>query len=316
MSDLIPGTETAQKCYAHTSDSETAVALPARKARLGKGLEIYRALPLKELKMIGPWCFVDHFGPLQVAQGAGLRIGPHPHIGLQTVTWLLAGELLHRDSLGFVQRILPGQLNLMTSGGGISHSEESPAEHVGPLHGVQLWLALPEVERHRHPGFDHYAVLPVIEKTGMRICLLAGDAMGQHSPARVFSPMVALDIELIDTGTGQIGLNPEYEHGLLVLEGHVTTADKLLGVGTLLYLPRGRRHLDLDNPMPARVLLIGGQPFSETILMWWNFVGRTKEEIASARDDWEKGTRFGIVHGCNGARIAAPEFTYRIKSGE
>ena len=149
MSDLIPGTETAQKFYAHTADSETSVTLPARKARLGKGLEIYRALPLKELKLIGPWCFVDHFGPLQVAEGAGLRVDLHPHMGLQTVTWLLAGELLHRDSLGFVQRILPGQLNLMTSGGGISHSEESPAEQVGPLHGVQLWLALPEAEPKR-----------------------------------------------------------------------------------------------------------------------------------------------------------------------
>jgi redox-sensitive bicupin YhaK (pirin superfamily) len=315
MSDLIAGTETSQKCYAHTTDSGTPIGFPARKVQLGKGFEIFRALPLKELKLIGPWCFVDHFGPTQVSEGSGLRIGPHPHTGLQTVTWLLAGELLHRDSLGFTQSILPGQLNLMTSGRGISHSEESPAKHVGQLHGVQLWTALPERERHREPGFDHYDSLPLIEGSGMRICVIAGDGMGQRSPARVFSPMVGLDIELIDKGHHPIELNPEYEHGLLVLEGDVAAAESQLGIGSLFYLPPGHIDLNLSNQMPARLLMIGGKPFSETILMWWNFVARTKEEMAAARNDWEDGMRFGTVRGYDGKRIAAPQFSHDSKTG-
>jgi redox-sensitive bicupin YhaK (pirin superfamily) len=257
---------------------------------------------------------LDHFGPLDVRPGAGLRVGPHPHIGLQTVTWLISGALLHRDSLGFVQQILPGQLNLMTSGNGIAHSEESPAGHTGRLHGVQLWVALPEDERLGPSRFDHYPALPSAEMSGMRVTILAGEAMGLLSPARVFSPLVGLDIELVDTGRRQIEVNPDHEHGLLVLEGRVTMADHQMTPGTLFYLPVGRSQLTLENAEPARLVLIGGPPFPETILMWWNLVARTHDEIAAAREDWEQGKRFGEVHDYDGERIAAPRFDYRPKS--
>lgn len=314
MSDLIPGREIARQCQAQGNDSGDVVALPARQTQLGNGLMIYRALPLVGLQLIGPWCFLDHFGPLDVRPGAGLRVGPHPHIGLQTVTWLLTGELLHRDSLGMTQRILPGQLNLMTSGNGIAHSEESPADHAGRLHGVQLWVALPEDERLGEPRFDHYPELPLIDRSALRINLLAGESMGLQSPARVFSPLVGLDIELVDTGRHEIDLNPDYEHGLLVLEGRVAMADHQMDIGTLFYLPVGRSRLELDNAAPARALLIGGPPFPDTILMWWNLVARTPAEITAARNDWEQGRRFGTVTGYDGERIAAPRFDYRLKS--
>ncbi len=314
MTDLIPDRETARKCQAHSDDADDVVALPARKAQLGNGLEIYRALPQIGLRLIGPWCFLDHFGPLDVKPGAGLRVGPHPHTGLQTVTWLIAGELLHRDSLGIVQHIRPGQLNLMTSGNGIAHSEESPAGHAGRLHGVQLWVALPDDERHGEPRFDHYPELPSTETLGLRISLLAGEAIGLQSPARVFSPLVGLDIEMVDTGSRRIDLNPGFEYGLLVLEGRVTVADHQMGTGTLLYLPIGRSQLELGNAKPARLILIGGRPFTETILMWWNLVARTPAEIAAARNDWEHGKRFGIVRGYDGPRITAPRFNHRLKA--
>ena len=196
---------------------------------------------------------------------------------------------------------------------GIGH-EESPAGHAGRLHGVQLWVALPEKERLGPPRFDHYPELPSTTTPGLRIRLLAGEALGMQSPARVFSPLVGLDIELTDAGIHRIDLNTDYEHGLMVLKGCVAMADHQMTTGTLFYLPVGRSELALANTRPARVLLIGGPPFPDTILMWWNLVARTPAEITAARNDWEQGRRFGTVTGYDGERIAAPRFDNRLKS--
>lgn len=186
---------------------------------LGEGMPIVRALPTRGLRTVGAWCFLDHFGPSDVTQGPGMRVGPHPHIGLQTVTWLLEGEILHRDSLGSVQSIRPGQLNLMTSGRGISHSEESPAPRPSRLHGAQFWVALPEGARHGEPAFEHHAQLPCTEHQGLQVTVLLGEAFGLRSPGTVYSPLVGMDVRARGPITATLPLRREWEYGFLVLQG-------------------------------------------------------------------------------------------------
>jgi len=281
--------------------------IPTRDALLGAGMTIRRALPSVQRRMIGAWCFLDHFGPLDATRGDGLRVGPHPHTALQTFTWPLAGEILHRDSLGFEQLIRPGQVNLMTAGRGISHSEESPRERSAQLHGAQLWIALPEAERQRDPAFEHYAQLPIIERGGFRITLLTGDALGERAPTRVFSPLLALDVASREEAATVLPLRSDFEFGALALEGEASIAGQALAVGQLLYLGCGRESLEVRSAAPARLLLIGGAPFGEEILMWWNFVGRSRPELERAVADWNAGdARFGTVRGYPGERLTAP----------
>jgi redox-sensitive bicupin YhaK (pirin superfamily) len=280
--------------------------IPTRDAMLGAGMTIRRALPARERRMVGAWCFLDHFGPVDVSGGDGLRVGPHPHIGLQTVTWPLAGEILHRDSLGYTQRIRPGQLNLMSAGRGISHSEESPAERPAGLHGAQLWIALPDAERNREPAFDHYSELPIVRRDGLTVTVLLGEAFGERSPGRIFSPLVGLDLAAGDATTATVPLEPGFEYGALVLEGDASVEGAALTIGTFFYLGCGRTALRLATTAPARVLVIGGAPFGEEVLLWWNFVARSRAEVAEARSAWESGARFGEVRGYPGARLAAP----------
>ena len=284
--------------------------IATRDAVLGAGMTIRRALPSRQRRMIGAWCFLDHFGPVDVSIGEGLRVGPHPHIGLQTVTWPLEGEIVHRDSLGYAQPIRPGQLNLMTAGRGISHSEESPGERPPGLHGAQLWIALPDADRHREPAFDHYAELPVLQREGMAITVLLGEAFGERSPGRVFSPLVGLDLIAPGKAAMMVPLQAEFEYGALVLEGSVLLEGEPLAIGTFLYLGCGRTTLQLRTSAAARVLLIGGEPFGEEVLLWWNFVARTRAEIEAARADWEAGRGFGEVRGYPGARLAAPQLPW------
>ena len=166
-------------------DGRTGELTTGRVARVGD-IEVRRLLPLRHRRSVGAWCFVDHYGPMSVDGVAGMQVPPHPHIGLQTVTWLLDGNVLHRDSLGSEQMIRPGQLNLMTAGRGIAHSEESPGEHDPRLHGVQLWLALPEAQRQVAPAFEHHAELPVAGLAGFEVTVFAGSLAGAQSPATVF----------------------------------------------------------------------------------------------------------------------------------
>lgn len=289
------------------SGGPEAQLIPTRDAVLGEGMAIRRALPNRARRMIGAWCFLDHFGPLDTRGGPGLRVGPHPHTGLQTFTWPLAGEILHRDSLGYEQLIRPGAVNLMTAGRGISHSEESPGERSPLLHGAQLWIALPEAHRHTAPAFEHYPQMPVVEREGFRITVLAGEALGEKAPTRVYSPLLGLDLAAPAAAAATLALQPGFEHGALVLEGEATIAGQASGIGRLLYLGRRRERLTVACEGPARLLLLGGEPFAEEILMWWNFVGRSPAEISQWVADWNAGdARFGAVRGYPGERLGAP----------
>lgn len=276
-----------------------------RQAHLGEQLTIRRALPHRERRMIGAWCFLDYFGPLHLQNGHELNVAPHPHIGLQTFTWILEGEILHRDSLGSIQVIKPGQINLMTAGKGVAHSEES----INPgstLQGLQLWIALPDALRNMEPEFIHYSQLPVLHHAGLAIHVMVGDLFDVKAPTAVHSPLIGLDILAVEYAAVALPLNPKFEYGILPLTGGIKVEGDSLDENTLLYLGRGRNELVLDIPKNKRFLLIGGEPFSEEVLIWWNFVARTKEEIKSATDAWNSHTHFGDVQGYVGERTLAP----------
>src|SRR5215207_8814207 len=182
------------------------------------------ALPRRHRRTVGTWCFADHMGPVRVTETSGLDIGPHPHTGLHTVTWLLAGEVLHRDSLGTEQLIAPGQLNLMTAGRGVSHSEESASGYQGRLHGVQLWVAQPDRTRFGEPAFAHHPELPRVEPDRSTVTVLAGSFAGATSPARQDSPLVGVDA-ILRRGTSTWPLRRDFEYGLVVLEGAAAVGD-------------------------------------------------------------------------------------------
>ena len=265
---------------------------PARSTQLGP-LQIWRALPVRAHRLIGAWCFLDRYGPLSFTSDKPMDVAPHPHIGIQTVSWLLEGEVLHRDSLGFEAMATPGAVNVMTSGSGISHSEETPATNNGRLNGVQLWIALTEERRHEAPSFSHVQRVPQREYRG--------------GFAEIFyEPGLGADVRVHAKSTLEMPLDPAFEHGLFVLEGDATLEGQPLAVNTLYYLATGRTDLSIASTTGARFLLLGGEPFPETVLMWWNFVARTPEEIAAAREEWERGSRFGEVHGYAGPRLHAP----------
>ena len=289
--------------------------LPDHIANVGDHMQVRRALPQRLRRRVGGWCFLDHYGPVTLAPGdAGMRVGPHPHMGLQTVSWLYSGSVFHRDSLGNEQLIRPGQLNLMTAGRGISHSEESPAGHPKNLHGLQFWIALPEAARHSEPAFHHHPVLPRLQRDGLDLTLIVGEALGQRSPAKVHSPLAGLDIICSDTGTRSLPLDPAFEHALIVIEGELTLGNARLVPGNLYYLGAGRGRVELGNAVPARAFLLGGEPMKEDVLLWWNFVGRTSEEMSEARAQWEAhAARFGEVRGYDGPRLIAPELKARLK---
>ncbi|MFI6597717.1 pirin family protein [Nonomuraea sp. NPDC050536] len=269
--------------------------LEAREVPLGgpRAMKVRRALPGVRRRMIGAWCFVDSYGP----EVATMRVPPHPHTGLQTVSWLVAGEVLHRDSLGSLQTIRPGQLNLMTAGRGISHSEESPE---GVLHGVQLWVALPGEHRHVEPGFEHHADLPEVSGPGYTATVVMGTFAGARSPAAAYSPLVGAQLAVDETA--EVPLDPAFEHGVLSLDDPRAP---------LRYLPPGRTSVTVGG---GRVLLIGGEPFAEEIVMWWNFVGRGHDEIVAFRKEWMEGEGFGSVEGFDGDPLPAPVLpTSRLK---
>ncbi len=281
--------------------------LEAQRATVGEGFEIRRALPNRHRRMVGAWCFLDHAGPANYAAGRGLTVGPHPHIGLQTFSWMIEGKILHTDSLGYRQWIHPGQVNLMTAGRGISHAEDSPGDEPGRFQLAQLWIALPDAERHREPSFHHYPDLPVLERGGFRLTVLAGRFAGEQAPAEVFSPLVGVDVASAGPARTELALDPGFEHGALTLEGELKVGGEPLAAGTLLYLGTGRDRLSVESPAASRLLLIGGRPFGEDVLLWWNFVARTYAEMEQATRDWQESDRFGEVRGARGARLVAPE---------
>lgn len=309
MSDLIPKTQLSDSkdCPA-ASQKPVCQKILTREAQIGDNLTIRRALPHKDRRMIGAWCFLDHFGPLDLKQG-GLNIAPHPHMGLQTFTWTLHGEILHRDSLGSTQVIKPGQVNLMTSGKGISHSEESLPDTM--LHGVQLWIALPDKVRFMAPDFAHYASVPFVQKDGLFIHILAGEFLGAQSPSKVYSPLVGLEVYAQEDSETVLELHPTFEYGILPLIGEIEVEGEIVDLSTLLYLGCGRKELMIKIKKGARVLIIGGEPFQEEILIWWNFVARSEDELVEAVMDWNNHTRFGQVVGYQGDRLNAPQLPHQ-----
>jgi redox-sensitive bicupin YhaK (pirin superfamily) len=286
-----------------------------REVSLGGDTVVRRLLPNLGRRLVGAWCFVDHYGPDDITSGSGMQVPPHPHIGIQTVSWLLAGEVHHRDSLGSDQMIRPGDLGLMTAGSGIAHAEQSPVTHPAQLHGVQLWVALPDGDRNNEPAWAHHGDLPSMISPGMTVRLVLGDFDGARSPGRAYTPIVGLDVDLSPGAAARLPVEPDFEYGVLTMSGSAAVDGVTLVPGAMLYLGCGRRDLRLDTVSGARLLLLGGEPFEEEIVMWWNFVGRSAAEIAAAREQWMRGTGFGAVAGAGASTPAPPLPPGTLKPG-
>jgi redox-sensitive bicupin YhaK (pirin superfamily) len=284
-------------------------------AKISPRSEVLRLLPHRERRMVGAWCFVDLYGPRAVPAGDGdaMHVAPHPHTGLQTVSWLVAGEVTHRDSLGTTAKVVPGRAAVMTAGEGIAHGEDvvppvsGSAE--GLLHGAQLWVALPDTERHRARGFVLHEAAPYLEAEGVLARVFVGTLGGVTTDAEAFTPLVGAELTPHGDGPARLPLDPAYEHVLVPLSGSATVEGTAVAHGQAMYLGLDRSALDLELSSDARVLLLGGEPFAEEIVMWWNFVARTHEEIERARAQWNAGgaDRFGeVTQYPTDERLAAP----------
>lgn len=291
----------------HNDSSPAAIErITARAAELGEGLMIHRALPTRQRRMVGAWCFLDHVGPVEFANGQGMHVGAHPHTGLQTFTWMIEGEILHRDSLGSEQVIRPGQVNLMTAGHGIAHTEDS-LPGTRRLHAAQLWIALPSRVADIAPAFEHYPDLPRWTEQGCTLTLLAGQHAGHTAPTRLHSPLVGMDIASPQASTLTLPLNPAFEYGILPLEGRVGLEAEPFDTDELAYLGQHRHSVKLELAPGSRILLLGGEPFNETIVMWWNFVDYSRQAIAQSQQAWERqAPRFAPVAGGEDRRITPP----------
>lgn len=275
---------------------------PAREAQVG-GLGVRRILPQRARRTVGAWCFLDHFGPTLPEQRYRMTVGPHPHIGLQTVTWLLEGEAVHTDSLGSEQVIRPGGLNLMSAGNGIAHAEETPRGAEGVMHGIQFWVAQPETTRHGPPDFEHHPRVPEVALGASAARVLVGSLHGVDSPARCDTSIVGAELSLA-AGSTAVAVEPSHEHALVVLDGEVGVTARGEGDGReatarpdeLVVVEPGAQQLVLATRSAARAMLLGGEPFESPVLMWWNFVARDREEVDRALSEWESGSdRFGGV---------------------
>ncbi|MFD6138830.1 pirin family protein [Promicromonospora sp. NPDC060271] len=331
-------TRPAEQVCAAGEQGDGIELLSPRDVPLGgpRAMRVRRTIPQRARSLVGAWCFSDHYGPDDVSVGEGMQVPPHPHTGLQTVSWLFEGEILHRDSVGSLQTVRPGELNLMTAGVGISHSEESPAGRPPVLHGVQLWTALPGSALGIDPHFEHHGDLPVVRHDGavvqvfMGRLAVAGEQLA--SPATTYTPLVGAQIDLEPGAEVRLDVDADHEHALLVDGGDVTFEGCAVPPAGLGYAVPGRSTLVVRAAAgaPARAVLIGGLPFAEDVIMWWNFMGRTHEDIARARDDWmalvaeldpsgasggagatgyaegAAGRRFGQVHGYPAGPLRAP----------
>ena len=298
-------TVAAEMCVALGATDARVESYPSRELSLGS-LAIARALPVKDRRLVGPWCFLDRFGPLTFNEGKPMDVAPHPHIGLQTVTWLLQGEVVHDDSLGYESVLLPGGVNVMTSGSGIAHAEQTPRDNSGRLNGIQLWVALPEDQRQMPARFEQVKEVPALELPAGLVQIFAGTLHGETSPAVHFSEILGADLRVHSGHSLVLPLDPTFEHALLVLSGDAALNGQPLEDRVLYYIGSARSEMSVSSRNGGGLLLIGGPPFSEKILMWWNFVARTQEEIVQARADWEAGRRFGEVLAYKGPRLSAP----------
>ncbi|MDO8732160.1 MAG: pirin family protein [Actinomycetota bacterium] len=289
-----------------------------------EGMPVRRTLPTRTRSLIGGWCFLDHYGPVSATRTSGMSVRAHPHTGLQTVSWLFAGQIEHRDSAGSIATVRPGELNLMTAGRGISHSEMSVPDS-GPLHGVQMWVALPDSSRWVDPGFEHY--LPqVVQREGVRAWVFLGSLLGSTSPVVTYSPLLGAELLLESGTTIELEVNAAHEHGFLLDSGAVAVDGTDLGERNLAYVRPGSGVIRLTATSESRMLMIGGQPLGESIVMWWNFIGRTHEEIVRFQHQWNAENQsgstdpkdhpvFGWPNGEAQEPILAPELPHlRLKS--
>jgi redox-sensitive bicupin YhaK (pirin superfamily) len=261
--------------------------LSPREVPLGglRAMTVRRTLPQRQRSLIGAWCFVDHYGPDDVTMGDPMVVPPHPHTGLATVSWLFTGEIEHRDSAGHHAMVRPGELNLMTAGRGISHSEYS-TDQTRILHGCQLWLALPEGSREIEPGFEHYAPTPMAGP-GWEARVFLGSLLGSTSPVLTYTPLVGAELRLASGATVEIPVDAAHEFGVLVDAGEVAVNGEPVAARELGYLASGNATLSLRSERGSVLLLLGGPPFGEEIVMWWNFIGRTHEEVVGYREHWQ-----------------------------
>ncbi|MDM1302616.1 pirin family protein [Acinetobacter indicus] len=303
----------------HSDDCEKYIQqfiqeVPLRRAEIGQGTVIKRALPSRHKRMIGAWCFLDHAGPVSFPQGDGLDVGPHPHIGLQTFTWMIEGTLMHTDSIGSKQLIRPKQVNLMTAGQGISHTEVAPEQETH-MHAAQLWIALPDAKRNMPSRFDHYPELPVVSRDGVEFTVLVGEFLETRSPVEVHSPLLAVDLTAAETVRTRLQLNPAFEYGFMALEGTAHINQHELNEDNMVVLEPGLQDIEIELHQGAHVLLLGGEPFESAILLWWNFVGRTQDELSEARDQWvNQDPRFGSIPDYNGPRLEAPALPDKMRA--
>lgn len=303
----------------HSDDCEKYInqfiqEFPLRRAEIGQGTVIKRALPSRHKRMIGAWCFLDHAGPVTFPQGDGLDVGPHPHIGLQTFTWMIEGTMMHEDSLGSHQLIRPKQVNLMTAGYGISHTEVAPDTET-KMHAAQLWIALPDDKRNIAPRFDHYPELPVVEQDQIQFTVLVGEFLKTRSPVAVHTELLGVDLTAVQAAQTRLSLNPKFEYGFMALEGTATINGHELNEDNMVILETGLEHIDVELHANSRILLLGGEPFESPILLWWNFVARTQTEIEEAREQWiAQDPRFGTIPSYTGPRLEAPVLPEKMRA--
>lgn len=277
-------------------------------------LRVRRTLPSLRRSFVGAWCFADHYGP---EQGVCMDVPPHPHTGLQTVSWLFDGEIEHRDSGGVHAMVRPGEVNLMTSGYGIAHSEVS-TPNTRLLHGVQLWVVLPQESKDLIREFQHH-VPDLYQEAGVRAKVLVGSLAGVGSPIHTQTPLLGAEVVLAPGTTWEVAVESGHEHGVLVDAGEVDFDGVRLDRSVLGVRDAGLDHLRLTNPTdePTRIMLLGGEPFNEGIVMWWNFIGRSHEDIVALREEWNQAPedRFGKVAGYRGstARLTAPPLPAELR---
>ncbi len=309
-------TEPAELVCTVDASSARVEVLEPREVPLGgpRAMSVRRTLPQRQRSLIGGWCFVDHYGPDPIAVAGGMAVPPHPHTGLQTVSWLFSGEIEHRDSVDSHAMVRPGTLNLMTAGNGIAHSEVSTAATT-VLHGAQLWVALPDASRFTPPFFESYTP-PAVEFGGATLRVFLGSLLDSTSTATAFSPLLGAEVRIPAGVEVEIPVDPSFEHGVLLDSGELAVDGVDLPAAHLAYRAPGASVLRLRaGAEPVLALLLGGAPLGERIVMWWNFIGRSHDEIVRFRDDWQTDViagitddgRFGAVRGYDGAPLPAPE---------
>jgi redox-sensitive bicupin YhaK (pirin superfamily) len=315
-------------------DGKSIEILTPREVPLGglRAKKVRRTLPQRDRSFIGAWCFADHYGPDDIEHGNAMTLGQHPHTGLQTVSWLFSGRINHADSAGFTQTVLPGQVNLMTAGKGISHSEFSDTSYGDyTLWGAQLWVALPDHARFVEPGLVHH-VPEAVSGDGWEARVFIGSLLGSTSPVPTHSPLLGAELVLQPGARMEFEVDSEFEHGVLVDHGVVEVDGCEVKAAEMGFVPTGRSSMSITSGEGARMLILGGTPFGESIVMWWNFVGRTHDEIVAFREEWQAQItegdhlvaesrlmapgRFGVVPTATEEPIPAPQMPKNVRLKE